>query len=162
MLKAFAPLLYVKLCPERLSVRDVKTGVEISEVPELAISRISGQPKVLGVGMEATRHAAQAGAELMNPFTHPRTLISDFTGAEVVVKALVQRVLKGRRWSLAPRILMHPLGNPTGGFTQVERRAVRELALGAGASVVWVWVGRELLDAEIQSHEFQAQSDLMA
>jgi rod shape-determining protein MreB len=50
---------------------------------------------------------------------------------------------------LTPRVVIHPLGNPAGGFTQIERRAFREMALGAGASIVHVWTGRPLTDQEL-------------
>ena len=44
---------------------------------------------------------------------------------------------------------MHPLGTPAGGFTQIERRALRELALGAGASTVFLKEGEPLTDEEL-------------
>jgi len=38
MLLALIPILYVQISPERLTVRNPKTGVTISEVPEIAIT----------------------------------------------------------------------------------------------------------------------------
>ena len=37
-----------------------------------------------------------------------------------------------------------------GRLSEVEERVLRELAMGAGASKVVVWVGHELSDAEVQ------------
>jgi len=37
-----------------------------------------------------------------------------------------------------------------GGLSEVEERALREVAMAAGASKVVVWVGHELSDAEVR------------
>lgn len=152
MLRSFLPLLYVRISPERLVITDVKRGESVSEVPELAIG---GEPKrVLGFGASARAAAAQGGGIVVNPFAHPRSLVSDFTVAEQLLKSFVRRI-HGRSWFVpSPRIIIHPLGDPEGGFTQVERRAFREMALGAGASEVVVWTGRELTNQEAVDGSF--------
>ncbi|MFZ3127859.1 MAG: rod shape-determining protein [Rhodoferax sp.] len=153
MLSALSPLLYVKVAPDRLTVRNVKTGAEISEVPEIAIGKAGKKAVILAAGAAARAAASTQSAELVNPFNHPRTLLGDFTVGEQLLKAFIRR-LNGQSWlALAPRVVMHPLGSPAGGFTQVERRAFHEMAFGAGASQVVVWVGRELSDQEVQSTE---------
>ena len=153
MLRSFMALLYVKISAERLVVTDVKNGPSISEIPEVAIS--NGQPKrILGVGAGARSAAAQGDGFIVNPFAHPRSLVSDFTVAEQLLKEFVRRI-HGKSWLVpSPRIVMHPLGSPDGGFTQVERRAFREMALGAGASEVIVWTGRELTNQEVADGTF--------
>jgi rod shape-determining protein MreB len=154
MLRSLVPLLYVRISPERLVVTNVKTGASISEVPELAIA---GEPKrVLGFGAGARSAAAQYGGVVVNPFAHPRSMVSDFTVAEQLLKAFVRRI-NSRSWFVpSPRIIMHPIGHPEGGFTQVERRAFREMASGAGASEVVVWTGRELTNQEVSDGAFPA------
>lgn len=63
-----------------------------------------------------------------------------------------------RAWLAAsPHIVIHPLGDPEGGFTQVELRALRELANAAGASKVNVWTGRPLTDEELLTRKPPAQ-----
>lgn len=148
MLAAFQPVLYVQISPEQLVVKNVRTGQRVAEVPELAVS---AAPKrmILAVGPQARIAAAGQAAEIINPFAHPRTLVSDFTIAEQLLKYQVRRVLGNSLISLSPRIVIHPLGSPDGGFTQVERRAFREMAIGAGARQVNVWTGRALTDQEI-------------
>lgn len=153
MLSALSPLLYVKVAPDRLTVRNVRTGAEISEVPEIAIGKAGKKAVILAAGAQARAAVSTQSAELVNPFNHPRTLLGDFTVGEQLLKAFIRR-LNGKSWlALAPRVVIHPLGSPAGGFTQVERRAFHEMALGAGASQVVVWVGRELSDQEVQSAE---------
>ena len=147
------PLLYVKVTPDRLTVRNIKTGQQISEVPELAISRGVKKQVVLGFGAGARKAAVGQQSEVVNPLAHPRTLVGDFTVGEVLLKAFIHEVHRKALFSLSPRIVMHPLGSPEGGFTQIERRALREMAVGAGAAEVVLWVGRELSDQEVQSEK---------
>lgn len=152
MFSALQPIIYVQISPERLTLKNLKTGESISEVPELAISA-TPKPKILAVGPQARVAAASQQAEVLNPFAHPRSLVSDFTVAEQLLKHQLRRVLGNSLLSLSPRVVMHPLGSPAGGFTQVERRAFREMALGAGASEVQVWTGRPLTDQEVVSKQ---------
>ena len=81
------------------------------------------------------------------PFSHPRTLLGNFTNAEFFLKTLVAEV-KGR-FLLKPDMLVHPLERVEGGLTQIEERAFEELARGAGASKVKVWSGAVLSDAQV-------------
>jgi rod shape-determining protein MreB and related proteins len=150
MFSALKPVVYIQISPERLTLRNLKTGESISEVPELAISA-SPKPTILAVGPEARTAAASQSAELVNPFAHPRTLVSDFTVAEQLLRHQLRRILGSSLLRIAPCVVIHPLGSPAGGFTQVERRAFREMALGAGASEVFVWSGRPLTDQEVMS-----------
>jgi rod shape-determining protein MreB and related proteins len=150
MFSALQPIIYVQISPERLAIKNFKTGESVSEVPELAISPPPNR-KILAVGPQARISAASGPAEVVNPFAHPRSLVSDFTVAEQLLKHQVRRVLGNSLLSLSPYVVIHPLGSPAGGFTQVERRAFRELALGAGASEVHVWTGRPLTDQEVLS-----------
>lgn len=150
MFSALQPIVYVQVSPERLTLKNLKTGEALSEVPELAISA-APKPKILAVGPQARSAASSHAAELVNPFAHPRSMVSDFTVAEQLLKHQLRRVLGNSLLSLSPCIIIHPLGSPAGGFTQVERRAFREMALGAGASEVHVWTGRPLTDQEVLS-----------
>jgi len=154
MFRSLMPLLYVRISPDCLAITNVKSGESLSEVPELAITR--NPERVLAAGSAARSAAAQSGAVLVNPFAHPRSLVSDFTSAEQLLKLFVRR-LYGKAWfSPSPRVVIHPLGEPEGGFTQVERRAFRELALGMGAAEVVVWTGRELTNPELKEGAFPA------
>jgi len=153
MLNAFKPPLYIRLSPVRLTVRNVKTGEFISEPPEIAISR-GPKEKILGVGDEAALHRSSKSAQVINPFAHPRSMMSDFTAGQAVVKAFVRKLRKSGLFAPAPRVVFHPQGDPAGGFTQVEIRAFREMALGAGASDVIVWQGQDLSDAQVLSRHY--------
>ena len=153
MLSFFSPLVYIQISPNLLTLKNLKTGLEISEVAEIALS-LPPKPKViLGAGAQARLASASEPAQLIQPFAHPRSLVSDFASAEALIRIQLQRVL-GKGWlRVAPSVVMHPLGNPDGGFTQVELRAFREMAMGAGASTARVWTGRPLANHELLSDQ---------
>src|SRR3569833_329340 len=60
-------------------------------------------------------------------------VIADFTVTEQMLKQFIKKVLDSRLFSPSPRInICVPCGS-----TQIARRAIRESALGAGASKVF-------------------------
>lgn len=159
----FKQFLYVQLSPERVTVRDPKTGEAVSEIPEVAIQHSStGKAKILAVGSVARAAASAPDIKVLNPFAHPRSLVSDFTVAEQVLKAFFGRVLGRSLLQLSPVVIVHPLGEQTGGLTQVEIRAFRELALGAGASQARVWQGPQLTDEQVMSGEYPVSGNLLS
>lgn len=153
MLASLVPVLYIQIAPDRITVRNPKSGLTVSEVPEMAISAAPKQI-ILAIGPQARGVAAAQAAQLVNPFAHPRSLVSDFTVAEQLLKHYVRQVQGRSLLAISPIIVIHPLGDPEGGFTQVERRAFAEMARGAGASQVVVWTGRPLTDQELLSRQF--------
>ena len=85
-----------------------------------------------------------------SPFSHPRMLVGDFTSAQAVVKAAVTDV-RGAGFARWIRLLIHPTQCIDGGLSQVEDRVLRELAGGAGAGKVFVWLGGDLSDDEVRA-----------
>ena len=160
MFDLITPPLYIRLSPYRLTVRNVKSGAFISEVPEIAISR-SPKPKMLGAGNDAALHKSSKSAQVINPFSHPRSMVSDFTHGEQVLKAFVRKLRATHLLAAAPRMVFHPLGEPAGGFTQVEIRALHEMALGAGASEVTMWQGPELTDEQVLSRSYPSAGQVL-
>lgn len=142
MLSSFIPTVYIQLSAQRVMLRNAKTGETISEVPALA-------------------HGS-ASAQVINPFAHPRSLVSDFTVGQQVLKALLRRLRANSIFAPSPRVVLHPLGDPEGGFTQIEIRALHEMALGAGASEVLIWQGRSLSDEELLARTFPDDGRLLS
>ena len=131
----FKRYIYIQLSPQRVTVRDPNAQREVAEVPEIAIQDpATDKSKVLAVGSAARGVVGTPGTAIVNPFAHPRSLISDFTLAELVLKNFVGRALGSSWLQRSPTAIVHPLGQHEGGLTQVELRAFRELALSAGAS----------------------------
>lgn len=83
------------------------------------------------------------------PFTTERMLIGEYLNAEKTLKAALKQVAKS--WLLLPpHVVIQPLEMIEGGLCQVEDRVLRELAIGAGASKVDVWIGSELSDSDVK------------
>jgi len=94
--------------------------------------------------------AAEATFDAQPPFTTARLLIGQFLAAENLLKRAVKEMSKGRIFAVSPQVLIQPLEMIEGGLSEVEERVLREVAIGAGASKVVVWVGDELSDAEVR------------
>jgi rod shape-determining protein MreB and related proteins len=157
MLGLLRSTVYVKLHPDQLAARHVESGRTLLEPPLVAIAK-DGRQKVLGVGSAATAASAVQPAQVVNPFKHPRTLISDFTVAEALLKGVLRKLFAGSLFTPAPLVILHPRIEPEGGFTQIEIRALREMAMGAGASRVIIWTGRDLTDEEARHQAFPASA----
>ena len=88
-----------------------------------------------------------ASAERTASFSHRRAVVGDFTAAQALLKQLVNEVRQG--FSLSVQVVIHPMERIEGGLSQIEERALRELAIGAGATRVVVWVGDPLDDSQV-------------
>src|SRR4051812_10058851 len=126
------PVLYVQVSPKLLTARNVRNQNSISEIPEVAIDQ-GPKAHIVAVGAEAKKWKGKPNMLVVNPFSHPRSMVSDFTVAEQLLKAFVRKALGSSLVQLSPKMVIHPLGEPAGGFTQVEYRAFREMAISAGA-----------------------------
>lgn len=160
LLSRFQPIVYVKLHPDTLSVREVRSGREVMEPPVAAISREPGK-RLLGIGEGARAAASLEPADLINPFKHPRTLVSDFTVAELVMRGFIKKLFEGQLFTPSPIVVLHPRVDPEGGFTQIEIRALQELAIGAGAARAIIWQGRDLADEELLALKFDAGGEVL-
>lgn len=152
--------LYIQISPDRLTVRNPRTGSQLSEVPELAIAS-APKVRIVAVGAEARSKSAEPNVKVVNPFAHPRSLVSDFTVGEQLIKAFITKMATGGIFAVSPSIVMHPLGDPAGGYTQIEVRALQEMAMGAGARSAKVWQGRPLTDQELLSDRFPAAGKVL-
>lgn len=85
----------------------------------------------------------------LEPFTTKRLLVGEFTTAEKHLSAVIEKVHKGKWFSTSPVAVIHPMEMVDGGLSQIEERVFKELAAGAGAKKVVVWLGHELSDHEV-------------
>jgi rod shape-determining protein MreB and related proteins len=160
MLHVLRPTFYAQLSPERLAVRDVRSGRAYAGPP---IGAVLPPPlaRVIRVGDEARTASADRPLRIVNPFQHPRTLIADLEVGRQVLKGFLAKLMPYRLLPRLPVLVLHPRVDPAGGFTAIEIRALRELASGAGATQVYLWQGRELLDRELRALEFPAGGRLL-
>src|SRR6266542_214336 len=108
-------------------------GIVLNE-PSVVAIRQEGGPNGKRVIQEVGLAAKQMLGRTPGNITAIRPMkdgvIADFTVTEQMLKQFIKKVLDSRLFSPSPRIIICvPCGS-----TQVERRAIRESALGAGAS----------------------------
>jgi rod shape-determining protein MreB len=84
------------------------------------------------------------------PFTTPRLLVGRFGIAQQALRKAFRELIGGGLLAVAPSVVMQPLEMIEGGLSDVEERILRELAIGAGARKVAVWVGPPLSDDEVK------------
>ncbi len=82
------------------------------------------------------------------PFTTQRLLVGQFAVAERTLKQGLKRLFQGRWFAPSPRAVIHPMEMVEGGLSEIEMRVFNELAAGAGAHKVVVWIGPELSNSE--------------
>ncbi len=93
-----------------------------------------GQCRVVAVGTEAKRMLGRTPANITAIRPLKEGVIADFFITEKMLQHFIHKVHKNRLFKPSPRVLVSvPCGS-----TQVERRAIRESALGAGAREVFL------------------------
>ena len=85
----------------------------------------------------------------VEPFSSNRMLVGNFTNASNLLRNEVKKSIKRGWFTPSPRVLIHAAEMAEGGLSEVEERAIRELAADAGARIVFVWDGHDLTDSEV-------------
>ena len=107
-------------------------GIVVSEPSIVAINKVTH--KVEAVGNKAKEMLGRTPGNIVAIRPMKDGVIADFTVTEQMLKQFIKKVHDSRLFSPSPRIIICvPCGS-----TQVERRAIRESALGAGASQVYL------------------------
>ena len=109
-------------------------GIVLSEPSVVAIQqdRDGGSKRVAAVGAEAKRMLGRTPGTIRAIRPLQDGVIADFTVTEKMLQYFIKKVHEARFFKPSPRVLVCvPCGS-----TQVERRAIRESAIGAGAREV--------------------------
>ncbi|HSC81459.1 MAG TPA: rod shape-determining protein [Chitinolyticbacter sp.] len=110
-------------------------GIVLDEPSVVAIQQEggpSGKKTILAVGAEAKKMLGRTPGSINAIRPMKDGVIADFTITEQMLKHFIKKVNPSRLFSSPPRIVICvPFGS-----TQVEKRAIRESALGAGARKV--------------------------
>ncbi len=153
----FGTTVYVQIWEHRLKLTDIRTGKIFDEKPLVAIEgKKEGQPVVVAVGNSAAL-AVGEDVKVVNPFSHPRVLFSDFTVGERLLQYALGTILGKKFIASAPTIVVHPMEKLEGGLTMIEIRAFRELAVSSGARDAVVYQGQELQSDEINFESIKEQ-----
>ncbi|HVC48879.1 MAG TPA: rod shape-determining protein [Burkholderiales bacterium] len=112
-------------------------GVVLDE-PSVVAIRQEGGPNgkkiIQAVGLEAKQMLGRTPGNITAIRPMKDGVIADFTITEQMLKYFIKKIHESRMFSPSPRIIICvPRGS-----TQVERRAIRESALGAGARQVYL------------------------
>ncbi|MCH8048998.1 rod shape-determining protein, partial [Patescibacteria group bacterium] len=103
-------------------------GIVIQEPSVVAINQKTGQ--VLAIGAEAKQMVGRTPAHIVATRPLVKGVISDFEVTEQMLRYFINKVAKRKFiFSPGPRVI---IGIPFGA-TEVEKKAVREAALQAGA-----------------------------
>jgi len=112
-------------------------GIVLNEPSVVAIRQEggpNGKKTIAAVGTEAKQMLGRVPGNIEAIRPMKDGVIADFTVTEQMLKQFIKMVHESRLFSPSPRIIICvPCGS-----TQVERRAIRESALGAGASQVFL------------------------
>ncbi|HLQ24699.1 MAG TPA: rod shape-determining protein [Acidiferrobacterales bacterium] len=112
-------------------------GIILNEPSVVAIRQEFGSRNnrsILAVGMEAKRMLGRTPGNIQAIRPMKDGVIADFTVTGEMLKYFIRKVHEKRLFQPSPRIVICvPCGS-----TQVERRAIRESALGAGAREVYL------------------------
>src|SRR5262247_3844240 len=112
-------------------------GIVLNEPSVVSIrqDRGPGGPRsVAAVGSDAKRMLGRTPGNIVTVRPLKDGVIADFSMTEEMLKQFIKKVHKTRMFRPSPRVLICvPCGS-----TQVERRAIRESAMGAGARDVYL------------------------
>lgn len=111
-------------------------GIVLNEPSVVAVRQDyqSGQHQVVAVGLEARRMLGRTPGNIVATRPLKDGVIADFYITEKMLQHFINKVHENKLFRPSPRVLVCvPCGS-----TQVERRAIRESALGAGARAVYL------------------------
>lgn len=112
-------------------------GIVLNEPSVVAIRKESGpngKEVIQAVGLAARGMLGRAPGSIRVIRPLKDGVISDFTVTELMLKHFIHKVFETRIFRPSPRIII----SVPSGATQVERRAIREAAIGAGSSKVYL------------------------
>ena len=106
-------------------------GIVLSEPSIVALERGRGTPLAVGRAAQAMLGRTPGNIEVVRPLRNG--VIADFDVAQTMLGVLIERV-QPRGRIIRPRVVI----GVSSGITQVEKRAVREAAMQAGARAVFL------------------------
>lgn len=146
LLNSARRIVYIRIAADRITMQS-NDGLHWEAAPEVGI-KSKGKDEVIAVIKDGGASYQDAGgvSRWVNPFSHPRTIFSDFTVGEKLVRHGLLTMFGSRFSGVSPALgIIHPLEKLEGGLTEIERRALKEMGLGAGFREVRVYTGPELV-----------------
>ncbi|GAA6134206.1 rod shape-determining protein [Oceaniserpentilla sp. 4NH20-0058] len=155
----FSNDLYVQVWEKRLKVSNINTK-KIYEIEPLMATETTteGHRRVFKIG-SSCKSLDTFKYQITNPFSHPRSLLADFQVAEKMLQFAFLEQHKSNFLTPAPRVIIHPMEKLEGGLTNIEKKAFRELCIGAGVRQVVVYAGPELSLHNIDFDKIKEKDD---
>lgn len=141
--RLFSKDLLVELSEDKISISAFSTDLYFEDEPYIAIEKATKKEVVLAIGKEA-RDLSGLHIKVLNPFKHHRSFVASFIYAEKILTHGIFSIHKKLKIKPSPRIIMHQLEKTEGGLTDIEERVLHEIAIGAGAREVIVYVGERI------------------
>lgn len=138
----FSNDLLVEVSANKVSIKVFASEIMYEDAPYIAIETTKKGEIIKAIGFEA-KSLASSNVVVTNPFKHPRSFVGDFYLAEKIIQHGMLQVHKSRIRP-APRVIMHQLEKTEGGLTNIEERVLREIAAGAGAREVVIYLGKKI------------------
>ena len=82
--------------------------------------------------------------QALTPFSTPRVVLASFGPAEETIKAALRDLPLKRRF-LAMNVIIQQMEGADGGLSDIEKRALRDIAEMAGANKVYIFEGIDKL-----------------
>lgn len=139
----YSSTFYVQIWERKIKVTDIASKKVFEDKPLIAISNNNGSKQVEAFGNSATLIKGK-NIEVINPFSHERSLLSNFEIGEKLLQIIFKKLSPNRIFVIRPNAVMHPMEKLEGGLTEIEVNALKDLAQGAGARNVTVYQGSEL------------------
>lgn len=143
LIKGSDATLYLQLWEKRIRVTDIDSGRIFDEVPLVAVRKGKRRSKRVAIGSRASS-ASSSDVEVINPFSHPRSLLAHFKAAELLLEGIFEKLGAEGLFSAPSNLVLQPMEKNQGGLTEVEISAFQALGLSAGARRVYVYQGPEL------------------
>src|SRR5215216_3307319 len=102
-------------------------GIVLNEPSVVAIEKSTGRIK--GIGLDAKRMLGRTPDGIIAVRPLKDGVIADFDVTEKMLRHFLKMIIKNRMFKIKPRVIVCV----PSGITEVEKRAVRDSALGAGA-----------------------------
>ncbi|OEE66797.1 hypothetical protein A1OO_13605 [Enterovibrio norvegicus FF-33] len=145
LIYAYGSTLYIQIWEERLRVLNAKTGKVFDEQPLIAWKPTGPvQKRIVAIGNAAQALKYDIDIIVSNPFSHPRSLIADYTAGETIIHHAISQVTPRSFFSPKIQVILHPMEKIEGGLTDIEKKALRDMAYEAGAKNAYVYWGDTL------------------
>ncbi|WP_240433869.1 rod shape-determining protein [Shewanella japonica] len=138
----FSHDLLFELSENKLSIKAFSSDLSYEDEPYIAIESTKKGEVIKAIGKEA-KSLSGSNIKVLNPFKHNRSFVADFMCAEKILQHGMYTLHKSKI-KPSPRVVVHQLEKTDGGLTDIEERVLRELALGAGAREVVIYLGSKI------------------